>query len=212
MEKYFNEFNAILEVQDKEKAVNYILNLLQSGETDIFKLYSDIIIPSLTSMVCHIHEKNTCVWKEHVRTSILRTIVECCYSYVLTKKSELKPKDKGTAIILCPPQEYQELNARICSDFFCLAGYKSIFAGSNTPFEDFYNVAEILKPKVIYINVHNYYNIFVTKKIIKSIKARFDSSVKIVVGGNAFMLNKGLSSTIGSDFYADTFEEINKII
>jgi len=85
MEKYFNEFNAILEVQDKEKAVNYILNLLQSGETDIFKLYSDIIIPSLTSMVCHIHEKNTCVWKEHVRTSILRTIVECCYSYVLTK-------------------------------------------------------------------------------------------------------------------------------
>ncbi len=210
MKNYAEEFKQILESENKEKAVIYALNLLKEQIMDVVNLYSEILTPSLNNMHCSLSDKEVCIWKEHVRTAIVRTIVECCYPYVIDKRIKNNTAEKGTAVILCPPEEYHDLGARMTSDYLTLCGYNAVFVGSNTPFLDFYNAVEKIKPDLIAISVSNYYNLVVTKKIIEDLRRKTDR--KIIVGGYAFSLNNNNAAIVGADYYAETFEDIKSII
>lgn len=212
MNQIYNEFNQAFEKENKEEAVLFVLEKLQKKEIDVIELYSEILTPILNEMKCELEEKHICIWKEHVKTAIVRTIVECCYPYVIEKRLELNYPQRGIAVILCPPEEYHDLGARMVSDFFTICGAQSIFVGSNTPFNDFYNAIDIIKPAYVVISVSNYYNLVVTKKIIEKVKGAIVHPVKIIVGGNVFNSNPEEYKTVGADYYAHTFEDIQNIV
>ncbi len=211
MDEKYELFKKLLEEENKEKAVSYALKLIQKKEMDVLELYTRILAPALNAMECRFEDKNICVWKEHVRTAIVRTIVECCYPYVIEKKQEMNYPAKGIAAVLCPPEEYHDLGARMTADFFLLCGYQVVYVGSNTPYQDFYNVINIIKPEIIAISVSNYYNLVSTKKIIQELKHGTFHSFKIVVGGYAFDKDINNVNTVGADYYAHTFEDIDQI-
>ena len=208
MKKYVEEFKQILETENKEKAVEYALNLLKNKKIDVICLYSEILAPALNNMYCSLSDKDVCIWKEHVRTAIVRTIVECCYPFVIEMSD--KNLNKGSAVILCPPEEYHDLGARMAADYLTICGYNAVFVGSNTPYFDFYNAVEKIKPDLIAISVSNYYNLVVTKKIIEDLRKKTYS--KIIVGGYAFSMNNANSAMVGADYYAETFENIKNIV
>lgn len=210
MKNFAEEFKQILETENKEKAVEYALALLNDKKIDVIALYSEILAPALNNMYCSLSDKNVCIWKEHVRTAIVRTIVECCYPYVIDKRNKDNTAEKGTAVILCPPEEYHDLGARMVADFLTISGYNAVFVGSNTPYSDFYNAVEKIKPDLIAISVSNYYNLVVTKKIIEDLRKKTDS--KIIVGGYAFSMNSDNAFMVGADYYAETFENIKNIV
>jgi methanogenic corrinoid protein MtbC1 len=210
MNNIYEKFNLLLVEENKEEATKFILELLQNKEIDILELYMDILTPSLNLMQC-MEDKRLCIWKEHVRTAIIRTIVECCFPYVLKKRDELNYSKKGTAIVLCPPEEYHDLGARMVTDFFTISGYHAIYVGSNTPYSDFRNAIDIIKPNIVAISVSNYYNMVVTKKVIKEIKEVVGYPIKIVVGGNAFNNDTEKYKIVGADYYAKTYEDIKNI-
>lgn len=205
------EFLALLEAEDKSGAVRYALGLLDSGRMDVQTLYAQILTPALNQMQCRISDKKLCIWKEHVRTAIVRTIVECCYPYVLREREQRGGAVKKTAVVICPPEEYHEMGARMVADFFTLCGYHAIFVGSNTPYEDFYNAADVIKPDIIAISITNYYTLVVSKKIIADLKALLGDSVKIIVGGYAVPENSGNFQALGADYWAETFEDIKNM-
>lgn len=96
------------------------------------------------------------------------------------------------------------------ADFLTISGYNAVFVGSNTPYSDFYNAVEKIKPDLIAISVSNYYNLVVTKKIIEDLRKKTDS--KIIVGGYAFSMNSDNAFMVGADYYAETFENIKNIV
>ena len=118
---------------------------------------------------------------------------------------------RGNVIVVCPPEEFHDLGARMVSDFFTINGFHTVFVGSNTPFEDFYQAVEILKPDVVAISVSNYYNLVVTKKIITAIREKIKNPVQIIVGGNAFLDKPDQYKVIGADSYAVTYEDIQSL-
>lgn len=211
MEKKYKIFTSYLDDENKDEAFFFILNLLKSKEIDIIELYENILTPALNLMECKLEDENICIWKEHVRTGIIRTIVECCYPYVIEKKKELNYPFVGTAVVLCPPEENHDLGARMVADFFTLCGYHAIYVGSNTPYQDFYNAINSIKPDVAAISVSNYYNLVVTKKIIEDLKKYNKYSLKIIVGGHAFNKNKENTVIVGADYYACSFNDIERI-
>ena len=206
------KFTELLHSENKEEAVKFALGLIESEQVGIVELYTEILGPALNNMYCSLDDMDLCVWKEHVRTAIVRTIVESCYTYVLKEKEKAHQTPKGTAVIVCPPEEYHDLGARMVADFFTICGFDTIYIGSNTPFDNFNNVAKIIKPKVIAISVSNYYNIVVTKKIIEDLRGKIGDETKIFVGGYAFATNRSNVSLVGADYYAGSFEDIKKII
>lgn len=202
--KYFNEEN-------KEQAVTYIMERLLNGEIDVIRLYEQVLAPMLNHMQCELEDKRICIWKEHVKTAMVRTIVECCYPYVLRKRQELNPPSKGTVAVLCPPEEYHDLGARMVADFFTICGYQAIYVGSSTPYKDFYNAIDIIKPELAAISVSNYYNLFAAKRMIDEMKKAVGYPLKIVVGGFAFGEDPEKYKSIGADYYARTYEDIRRI-
>lgn len=211
MNPYEEVFGELLQSEKKEEAVRYALDLLSSGKVDLVTLYQEILTPTLNHMSCSLAEKQLCIWKEHVRTAIVRTIVECCYPYVVKELARVNPAKSGTAVVICPPEEYHDLGARMAADFFVLNGYETVFVGSNTPYQDFYNAADLIKPDVIAISVSNYYNIVATKKIIAELRLRTKGSSRIIVGGNAFADGAHAADVVGADRIVQSFEDIRKL-
>ena len=209
--KEYDEFLELLESENKPKAVQYVLDLLNRGDVDINTLYSHILTPALNQMQCRLDDKKICIWKEHVRSGIVRTIVECCYPYVLKERSQNGLSLNKTAVIICPPEEYHELGARMAADYFTLCGWNAIFVGSNTPYDDFYNAADVIRPDIIAVSITNYYTLVVSKKIIADLKTLLGQSVKIAAGGYAVRESSGNFDTLGADYRIQTFEDIKRL-
>lgn len=212
MNEYLDTFTTYLQREQKQEAVEYALHILNEGKTDIVGLYSNILTPALNNMYCLLEDKNLCIWKEHVRTAIVRTIVECCYPYVLRQRDSRFELPRGKAVVLCPPEEYHDLGARMVADYFTLCGFDTSFVGSNTPYEDFYNAIDVIKPDIAAISVSNYYNLIVTKKIISDLRTKSGGSIKIIVGGYAFSGNNDHISMVNADFCTQSFYSLKKYL
>jgi MerR family transcriptional regulator, light-induced transcriptional regulator len=102
LEKQYQEFSSILASEDKEAALNYALNLLTEQNVGIVELYTKILGPALNQMTCAEEDQRLCIWREHVHTGIIRTIVESCYPFVIAEMKKMNNADRGTAAVLCP--------------------------------------------------------------------------------------------------------------
>jgi MerR family transcriptional regulator, light-induced transcriptional regulator len=211
MNEYYVKFLELLEKEDRYECIKYVNELLKNNKIGIVDLYQNVLRPSLENMTCKLSEKHMCIWQEHIRSSIVRTIVENCYTYVIDESIKSNYGKKGKVVVLCPPEEYHEIGARMVTDLFTISGYEAIFVGSNTPKSDFLSAVEFIEPDYIAISVSNYYNLFAAKDAIDNIKSNIRKKVTIIAGGNAFKSNIDSYKKIGADIFVDTFEDIQTI-
>lgn len=214
MNPLFEEFTQYLYNEDKEKCVNFILEQLTNHKIDIVSLYSEILTPALNTMF-NDEEQNEFnnIWKEHIRTSIIRTIIECAYPYILKERDEkgVKKRDEKV-IIFCPSEEYHEIGARMIVDFFVLMGFDTVFIGANTPKTVMEAAIEFLNPKFIGISVTNYYHLVEAKKAVEFIRKNAKFTGKIIVGGSAFSNNKDFYKSMNADFLVQSYDQLKDIV
>lgn len=210
MKEFYQEFIFYLEEENKEKAVNLVFDKLNDGHIHIVELYTKILAPSLNNMEYKLEDKKICIWREHVRSSIIRTIIECCYPYVIKEKS--KEINNLKAVIVCPSEEYHEIGARMAADFFTLCGFNTTFVGCNTPQEDLLAAIDVVKPDYVVISVTNYYNLVAAKRVIEKIKNQGKFEGRILVGGYAFKNNMDSVKKVGAEKYIDSFEDIQGLL
>ncbi len=203
-----SNFISALDSQDKERAVMVCKESLESGNVEVIDLYLDILTPALRSWDCDYASDRLCIWNEHIRSSIVRTVMECCFPYIVKKRRDNgSEKNDQTVAVLCPPEEYHEIGARMISDIFTIAGYNSIFVGANTPLDTFLEAAKKLSPMYVAISVSNYYNLINTRRMISRIKEAGGKS-RVVVGGNAFEKNPDYWKEVGADIFLKDPREI----
>ncbi len=205
------EFNTAIASEDKEKAVSLVINSLDNHYLDIPSLYETVLRPALTGISSDDKIQEITVWREHVRSSIVRTILECCYPYLLRERDNSgQPKNGKKIIIICPAEEYHEIGARMAADYFTLCGYDAVFVGGNTPRGDFLSALKVVKAEYVGISVSNYYNAVAAERTIKEIKEK-NPEVKVIAGGYAFNRNPDLYKKIGADFHISGLEDIRRL-
>ena len=208
IKKFYEEFLKYFETENKIASVNYAIDNIKTGKISIVDLYEHVLAPALNNMICPLEDKRLCIWREHIRSSIVRTIIECCYPYIIEEKMRKKIVEKGErVIIVCPSEEYHELGARIGADYFTLLGYDTIFVGSNTPQDDLLQGLEALKPEYVVVSVSNYYNLVSAKKLTDKIK-KVHPSIMVIAAGQAFKEHKENYKKIGADIFVGTFEDV----
>lgn len=211
MEKYYIEFSELLEKEDRYGCVNYAINLLEEKKINVDDLYEKVIKLSIQNITCKLSEKNICIWKEHERSTIIRTVIESCYKYVV-KESKEKALNKGKkVVVLCPKEEYNDLEARMIADFFMICGYESTFVGSNIPTTDFLDALDYIKPDYIVISITNYYNLINVKHAIDKIRDKSNNTVKIFINGKSIKTNQELLSILGIDSVIENYSDILKL-
>ena len=213
MNPIYNVFISYLDAEDKEKCVEFVLSNLQNQSIDIVTLYEDILSPAMHSDFCKEDEQDICIWKEHVRTSIVRTIVECAYPYVIKERDSKYGYSPGEKVlVVCPPEELHELGARMIADFFTICGFNTTFVGANTPQKDIITAVKVLDPTYVAISVTNYYNLVATKHFIMEIgDMKTDKSFQIILGGQACFRNLDTCHEMGINLILHTFEDIKKL-
>lgn len=207
----YPEFLALLEKEDKGACIDYALSALSSGKIDVVTLYTELLERSLKEMRCS-SDENTCIWREHVRSSIIRAVIECSYAHVARERDSKYSGPCGKkVVVVCPTEELHELGARMVADFFTLAGYDSVFIGANTPMSVILSAMSQIHPDIVALSVTNYYNLFAAKKAIASIRAQGPAGLLIAVGGVALKDRLGGTCDLGADIQISSFEDIMRL-
>jgi methanogenic corrinoid protein MtbC1 len=203
-EKNYKEFIELLNQEKKDECVIYIMELFEEGAT-VRDVYENYVIPALAEYECDSNVEEICIWKEHARTSIIRTILESSYPYLIKQK---KTKINKTVLVACPQLEYHEIGAIIATNYLILEGFDAKYIGANTPNEQVVSAVSILKPDFLALSITNYYNIVATKKLTEKLR-EVDSNLKIIIGGQAAN-NPHTLSQVSYDFVVQTYADIVK--
>ncbi len=209
MDNLYERVLDFLKNEDKENALNLCMKSLENNEIGVVELYETILTPALNNIIDENEgDEENLIWKEHVRSGIVRTIIECTYPYVLRERNKTGNYNNKSVIVMCPQFEDHELGARMVSDFFTIAGYKTTFIGANTPETTILKAIETIRPAYVCISVTNHFNLVATKKTIEKIKNTLDFNIKFILGGNAFALDPGIYKKVGGDIVLKSFQDI----
>ena len=76
-DRLYQDFQSALEQEDKQQCVKLALGALEQGALDLVGLYTNILAPALNQMTFRDEDHHLAIWKEHIRSAIVRTILEC---------------------------------------------------------------------------------------------------------------------------------------
>jgi methylmalonyl-CoA mutase cobalamin-binding subunit len=207
----YSEVISLLESENRPEIMRFVRSKLDSGAVDIPTMYTELLAPSLNDMTCG-NDPETCIWREHVRSSLVRAVIETSYAYVLAEAGRrVTAPTHDKALVVCPTEEFHEIGARMAADFFTIAGYDVTFIGANTPCQVIRSAARQVRPKYLAISVTNSYNLFNARKVIAMVRSELGCDVIVVVGGSAFRRNPGSAKEVGADMEIHTFEEVLRL-
>lgn len=208
----YEKFVECLENDDKPNAVRIALDALETGKVGIIELYNELLMPAQNKMEMEERRESVAIWKEHFRTSVVRTIIEYCYPRVVNEglRNSLKAGRKKI-LVFCPAEEYHDIGARMIADFFTLCGHQVYFLGGNTPPEALLQAIVRLRPEVIAMGVSNYFNLVAARRTIEDVKKILGNEISIILGGAAFKDNLTVVKEIGGDYYVDSFDAVVSI-
>ena len=213
----YEEFAEHLARADKARCVELALSNLSQGKIDVVTLYNEVLTPALNAPTYSAEEGAVRIWEEHVRTSIVRTVVENCYPFLRREKKARAPAAAGpekAVVVVCPTEEYHEIGARMVADFFELAGFDATFVGANTPQDEILQALATLRPTYVAVSVTNTYSLVPARRVLarlRELRERSRTGFKIIVGGNAFLKNPALVQEMGADLHLSTFEDIRRL-
>lgn len=210
MKEFYEEFLAALQAENKEKAVQLSMKALEDERLTVIELYEMILMPALNNIVNEYKQDGDLIWREHVRSGIVRTIIELAYSYILKERAK-RPLKNEKVIVMCPEYEDHELGARMVSDYFLLEGYDTTFIGARTPLVTVKKAIEMIKPDYLCISVTNVYNLVSVKRTIQAIQETADYDLKIALGGRALASNPEAYEWVGAHVLLNGYEDIKNL-
>lgn len=213
--KIKESFYEMMKKLQREKVVTFIKDKIENKEISYKELYEELLIPFLSEWDCDDDIQELCIFKEHVSTSIIRSIIEINYPYLVNKRKQMM--DDGSIVdlrkkvfVACPAGEYHEIGARIVSDIFYMNGYDVLYVGANTPLNEIIKMTKVFIPDYIAFSVSDPYNIISARKAIHKLKENNTQS-KIIVGGRAFKINPHIFKQIKADLLLNSFDEIENL-
>jgi len=213
--KIKESFIQMMKKLQRENVTTFIKEKLANEEISYTELYEELLIPYLSNWDCDEEIQELCVFKEHVSTSIIRTIIEINYPFLVEKRKKFLEDGRITELrkkvfIACPAGEFHEIGARIVSDIFYINGYDVLYVGANTPLDEIIKMTKVYIPDYIAFSVSDPYNIISTKKTIAKLRDNNTQS-KIIVGGRAFKINPHVFKQIKADLLLNSFDDIQKL-
>jgi len=180
---------------------------LKSQSISIEELYENVLRMSMSHLTDVESDVNHKIWKEHIQSGIIRSVIEMAYPYVLKQRNKIASK---RAAVICPDGEQHELGARMVSDYIRMMGFETFFVGRDTPRKELFDLIDSLKLDLIAISVTNYYNLSKAVQMVSFIESNFPS-IKLIVGGKGFEMNPNLFDQNKVEV-THTYEDIKRVL
>ena len=210
MNEFYQNVLHALQKEDKETAFTLCVDALRNHEISVVDLYEMVLTPALANVIEEYAADEDLIWREHVRSAIIRTIIEQSYPYVLEQQKNAEAKE-NKVIVMCPEFEEHELGARMVADFFRLEGYDTTFIGARPPIGTVLNAIDVVKPTYLVISVTGFYNLLSVKRTIQAIKDAGNEDLVFVIGGRAISANPAAAMELGADKLLESFDAIKNL-
>lgn len=203
-----SRFVDLLERNDRAGAVAFALSLLDSGEKTVPELYETVLTPALNRLSVPRDKEDSLIWREHMQSNIVRSVVESCLPYVHKAREALAGQgEKGLVLLACPQEEYHELGVRMGADYFFMQGYRTVYVGTNTPKDTLINAVKETKPNIVVLSVTNYLNLAQIPGIVQELRA-LPGAPKIYLGGSALKHTGKTAKEFGVDGSANSYADV----
>lgn len=202
MKREYNKFLKLLK-QNKEEAVLFVLELLETKNINVKDVYFNILIPAMKQLR---KDEEITIWEKALLESRLKTVIECTYPFII--KNKQKDLNKKVLIVI-PEGEEEHVGALVSSNLFEFAGFEVVYIDSAINTNDVLIALNKYKPHYLTIGLKKFYNAFETQELIaKVIKEHKD--ITVVVGGPVFNLEQ-VKNSLTHHYFVKDYNEIFEI-
>ena len=192
--------NALLNGQ-VETAMKLVVEAAKAG-TDLKTLYLDVFASAQYEVGRLWLTGEVSVAQEHFCTAATQLVMSQLYPFI--SRTERKGK---RVFLACVQGELHDMGIRILRDFFLMDGWDTVFLGCNTPRQSIVTMIEKTRPDIVAISVTMTHNLQELNEVIGLIRSTEETkNVRIMVGGNPFMVDPDLWKTVGADGQATDAE------
>lgn len=208
MEEFYKEILQALQAEDKQEALRLCMDALEEKKISVADLYENVLSPALSHVIEEYPDTDDLIWREHIRSGIIRTIIESAYPYVIEERKEPNGEQ---VVVMCPEYEDHELGARMATDFYRLEGFDATFVGARTPLTTVLKALDIVQPKYLVISVTNFFNFISVRSTVETLKKEAGYDLTIILGGRAVEANPDVANFVGADLALQNYEAIQKL-
>lgn len=184
------------------------MDALEEKKISVADLYENVLSPALSHVIEEYPDTDDLIWREHIRSGIIRTIIESAYPYVIEERKEPNGEQ---VVVMCPEYEDHELGARMATDFYRLEGFDATFVGARTPLTTVLKALDIVQPKYLVISVTNFFNFISVRSTVETLKKEAGYDLTIILGGRAVEANPDVANFVGADLALQNYEAIQKL-
>ena len=190
-------------LQGNRNKANELVQGLISSDVAISDIYMEIFHESQREIGRLWQTNKITIAEEHYCTAATQLIMGQLYPLIFAT-----PKSDLVFVGACVGGELHELGVRMVSDFLELSGWNTYYLGANTPMKSIVETIVKERANIIGISVTMSFHIDETIRLIEMIRSDVRcNSVKILVGGYPFLIEKTLWKTIGADGCAQNARE-----
>ncbi|MCF8334892.1 MAG: cobalamin-dependent protein [Bacteroidales bacterium] len=198
-------FNEALLRGDRQTAHKLIMDAVESG-VKVKDIYLHVFQPSQYEIGRLWLNNQISVAKEHFASAATQQIMAQLYPYIFSSRKIGKSMVAATV-----GGELHEIGIRMVADFFEMEGWDTYYLGANTPAESIVQAAKEYKADLVALSAAMPFHRSKLKEIIKEIRQQIgDSSLKIMIGGNAIKNNTTDWQWFGADAYASDAQKAIK--
>jgi methanogenic corrinoid protein MtbC1/DNA-binding XRE family transcriptional regulator len=184
----------------KKEAMDLILAAAKNGMA-VSQLYAEVLEPALKEVGRLWETDEIDVSAEHYFSEVTKFIMSQLYPYL-----KHAPRRKGRLVAVAVGGEQHEIGIRMVSDLLEDAGWLCFFLGTNTPTE---NIARAIRQRdagFVAVSATMAYHVDAVSNVVAYLR-RLEAngelpSVKVLVGGQAFNLDRELWRRVGADAFA----------
>lgn len=195
-------FNAL--ISGRRAEARAVVDELFDAECPVNAVLSKLFWPTLERIqTLHRHDQLSDL-SHHYATRLLRSLTD-----QMQLRLEQKDRRNRKAMVVCGPEESEEIGAQMLADLLEADGYDTYFVGGGVANDELVaQVGEIEADLLIVFGVTPSTVPFTRLLIDRLHEIGSCPKVQIAVGGGVFNRAEGLAEEIGADLWANTPEEL----
>jgi len=182
--------------------------VLESAETlTVKEIYLHIFQPVQHEVGRLWQTNRLSVAQEHFCTAATQLIMSQLYPRIFASE-----RNGHRMVATCVGSELHEIGVRMVADFFEMAGWDTYYLGANTPASSVIRTLVDKRVKLLAISATMTFHIAAVETLIKAIRAERNlHSVRILVGGHPFNVDRDLWKKVSADGYGSDAENSERV-
>ena len=187
----------------RRQACREMIRQALDGGSSAEAIYRDVLWPAMVRVERLFREDRIGLASEHMATRINRLVTDQVQPHL--------PRAGGLGkriVIMCAPQEAEDLGAQMCADLFEAEGWDVYFVGGGVPDDEVLQLTGQLRPDILLIFGTRPEGVPAVRRLIDLIReVGAVPHMNVMISGGVFNRAEGLWEEVNADLFAATAEQ-----